>query len=86
MSKIHFVGASRVFIRLQIKAKRLDLVMVWPRVEALSWACVSGRIWQPHTLQASFLDPDELSQLQKACLDTSEGLGRRSGTRNVHQH
>lgn len=48
MSKIHFAGESRVFIRLQIKAKRLDFVMVWPRVEALSWACVSGRIWQPH--------------------------------------
>lgn len=38
-----------MFIRLQMKAGRLDLVMVWPRVEALSWACVSGRIWQPHT-------------------------------------
>lgn len=75
-----------MFIRPQIKAKRLDFVMVWPRVEALSWACVREDLAATHTLQASFLDPDEPSQLQEACLDTSEGLGRTSGTRNVPQH
>lgn len=38
-----------MFIRLHTRAKRLHLVMAWPRVEAVSWARVSGRIWQPHT-------------------------------------
>lgn len=41
----HFIGASSMFIRLQIQAERLDFITVWPRVDALSWACVSGRTW-----------------------------------------
>lgn len=73
MSKVHFVGDSGVFIRLQIKAKRLGFIMVWPRVEALSWACVSGRIWQPHTLQASCLDPDELHSCRKPAWTPPKG-------------
>lgn len=47
MGKMNFIGACRVFIKLRIKAKRLDFVIVWPRADALSWVCVSGRIWQP---------------------------------------
>lgn len=37
--------------------------------------CVREDLAARQTLQTSFLDPDELSQLQRACLDTAEGLG-----------
>lgn len=51
MVKIHFLGAARLFVRLQIQ--RLDFIMVRPWADALSWACVREDLAVRQMLQAS---------------------------------
>lgn len=62
MIKIHFLGASRLFVRLQIQIQRLDFTVARPRAGALSWACVSGRTWLAD--KRCGRHPDELSHFQ----------------------
>lgn len=62
MVKIRFLGASRLFVRLQIHIQRLDFIMVRPWAGALSWACVSGRTWLPD--KRCRHHPDELSRFE----------------------
>lgn len=53
MVKIHFLGAARLFVRLQIQIQRLDFIMVRPWADALSWACVREDLAARQMLQAS---------------------------------
>lgn len=50
--KIHFLGPSSLFVRLQIQIQRLDFIMVRPRAGALG-LCVREDLAARKTLQAS---------------------------------